>query len=81
MNKKKGNYPSIEELFKDFNHPNPNINNKATIKMIEYWPDESLTRFMNSKGYSILHTSNVEDSLRGEPLGYPSYLTSVFKKG
>jgi len=46
-----------------------------------HFNDESLTRFMNSKGYSILHTSNAEDSLRGEPLGYPSYLTSVFKKG
>ena len=60
--------------FETWKHRKPN-------EHIWHFNDESLTRFMNSKGYSVLHTSNVEDCLRGEPLGYPNYLTAIFKKG
>ena len=63
-----------DEWFEGWKHRKPN-------EHIWHFNDESLARFMNSKGYSCLHTSNVEDSIRGEPLGYPNYLTAIFKKG
>ncbi len=43
--------PSIDKLFEDFNHPNPNINQDAFILMAKYWPNESLPRLVQ-KMYS-----------------------------
>ncbi|WP_320675158.1 HEAT repeat domain-containing protein [Prochlorococcus sp. MIT 1341] len=34
--------PSLESLFKDFDHPNPNINKNAYVNMQRYWPEESM---------------------------------------
>ena len=34
--------PSFEGLLKDFYHPNPNINNQASISMSKYWPEKSM---------------------------------------
>jgi len=48
---------------------------------IWHFNDETLTRFMLRQGYTVLHYSNVEDTLRGEKIGYASYLTAIFKKG
>jgi hypothetical protein len=62
-----------DDWFKDWKHRKPN-------EHIWHFNDESLTRFMSSQGYGVLHTSNAEDCLRGEPLGYPNYLTAIFKK-
>jgi len=46
-----------------------------------HFNDETLSRFMRKNGYSEVHYSNVEDSIRGEKLGYANYLTAVFRKG
>jgi len=36
------NRPSLESLFDDFEHPNPNINKEAFLSMYKYWPYESM---------------------------------------
>ena len=38
--------PSLEALFDDFAHPNPQIKEQAYLKMAEYWPDESMPRLL-----------------------------------
>ena len=63
-----------DDWFENWKHRKPN-------EHIWHFNDESLQRFMKSQGYSTLHISNSEDCIRGEPLGYPSYLTAIFKKG
>ncbi len=40
--------PTLESLFEDLCHPNPNINKKAYLKMIEYWPKESMSRLLDN---------------------------------
>ena len=37
------NKPSWESILKDFDHPNPNINQQSFEQMIRYWPDKSLS--------------------------------------
>ncbi len=32
--------PPLEDLLEDFFHPNPNINHKACLNMIRYWPED-----------------------------------------
>tara|TARA_Y100001968_G_C19448894_1_gene767155 strand:+ start:1839 stop:2435 length:597 start_codon:yes stop_codon:yes gene_type:complete len=36
----------LEELFKDFEHPNPYINQSAFNSMAKYWPQESVERLL-----------------------------------
>ncbi len=48
---------------------------------IWHFNDETLIRFMAENGYTAMHYSNAEDTLRGEKIGYASYLTAIFKKG
>tara|TARA_Y100001968_G_scaffold231863_1_gene214580 strand:+ start:3146 stop:3757 length:612 start_codon:yes stop_codon:yes gene_type:complete len=48
MNQSSDLTPSLNSLFEDLNHPNPNINIKAYIKMNEYWPEESMERLINN---------------------------------
>ncbi len=38
--------PSLENLFKDLEHPNPNINRKACLKMACYWPEDSIAKLI-----------------------------------
>ncbi len=38
--------PSIESLFEDFLHPNPNINKKAIFQMIAFYSKESINRLI-----------------------------------
>ena len=40
------NSKRLEDLFDDFNHPNPNINEKAYLEMIRYWPNESMKELL-----------------------------------
>jgi len=47
--------PSLENLFLDFEHPNPNINHKACVDMALYWPDASIERLIVK-----LDTKNIE---------------------
>ena len=47
--------PSLENLFLDFEHPNPNINHKACLDMVVYWPDASIERLCFN-----LHKKNIE---------------------
>ncbi len=35
-------YPSLDRIFEDFLHPNPNINNQAINEMITFYPEESI---------------------------------------
>ena len=35
------NKPSLDDLFNDLNHPNPNINRNAYIGMYSFWPKEA----------------------------------------
>ncbi len=42
MNEQDNLKPSLEDLFKDFLHPNPNINERAFADMVKHWPDDSL---------------------------------------
>jgi len=63
-----------DDWFETWKHRKPN-------EHIWHFNDETLTRFMNQSGYSVVHLSNVEDCLRGEKIGYASYLTAIFRKG
>ena len=63
-----------EEWFENWKHRKPD-------ERIWHFNDETLTRFMLRQGYTVIHYSNIEDTLRGEKIGYASYLTAVFKKG
>lgn len=63
-----------DDWFSNWKHRKPN-------EHIWHFNDETLTRFMAKMGYTIIHYSNVEDALRGEKIGYASYLTAIFKKG
>ena len=36
----------LEDLFDDFNHPNPNINNEACSQMAQFWPKESIEKLI-----------------------------------
>ena len=42
--------PDIDILFDDLSHPNPNINYKATLLMVKYWPDTSVKRLIKNLG-------------------------------
>ena len=42
------NIPSLDILFEDLNHPNPNINYSAALKMNQYWPEESMKKLINN---------------------------------
>ncbi len=39
--------PDIDSLFKDLEHPNPHIQSRAYLDMVEYWPEESKPRLLN----------------------------------
>ncbi len=39
---------SIDELFEDMAHPNPNINNLAYYGMLRDWPEESIRRLISN---------------------------------
>ena len=39
---------SLEILYKDFYHPNPNINFHACREMAKYWPKESMQRLIDN---------------------------------
>ena len=45
---KEGFKPPLETLFKDFAHPNPNINQIAISEMVRYWPEESMSRLIEN---------------------------------
>ena len=56
----KDNIPSIEDIFSDFDHPNPHINRLAALNMKEYWAKESikiLTRNLDTKNIELRRKS------------------------
>ena len=56
----KENIPTIEDIFSDFDHPNPHINRLAAINMREYWSEESieiLTRNLDSNNIELRRKS------------------------
>ena len=44
MNESEELKPDLDTLFEDLDHPNPHINEKASLKMAYYWPEESMKR-------------------------------------
>ena len=46
--------PSLDDLFQDLAHPNPNINNKACLDMIKYWPEASIERLIGNLSHKDL---------------------------
>jgi bilin biosynthesis protein len=38
--------PEIEQLFADLSHPNPYIQTQAFTAMVQYWPEESMSRLL-----------------------------------
>ena len=56
----KENIPTIEDIFSDFDHPNPHINRLAALNMREYWSEESieiLTRNLDSNNIELRRKS------------------------
>ncbi|WP_320668258.1 HEAT repeat domain-containing protein [Prochlorococcus sp. MIT 1307] len=51
----KRNKPSLDDLFEDLAHPNPNINKRAYVDMATYWPKASIERLIGN-----LNTKDVE---------------------
>ena len=54
------NIPTIEDIFSDFDHPNPHINRLAALNMREYWSEESieiLTRNLDSNNIELRRKS------------------------
>ncbi len=49
------NKPNLDILFKDLDHPNPNINYQASLDMHRFWPDESKVRLIKN-----LDNNNIE---------------------
>ncbi len=47
--------PSLENLFLDYHHPNPNINYKAYLDMVKFWPEESMVRLIVDLGSQNVH--------------------------
>ncbi len=39
-------FPSLENLFQDLEHPNPNINKQASLDMVKFWPKEALSHLL-----------------------------------
>ncbi len=39
---------TLENLFRDLNHPNPNINNLAFENMRRFWPEQSIERLIKN---------------------------------
>ena len=48
MSINKDSLPSVDQLFKDFEHPNPNINRSACICMKELYPQESISKLIGN---------------------------------
>ncbi len=56
----KENIPTIEDIFSDFEHPNPHINRLAALNMRKYWFEESieiLTRNLDSNNIELRRKS------------------------
>ncbi|AAP99385.1 MULTISPECIES: HEAT repeat domain-containing protein [Prochlorococcus] len=46
--KRREEVPSLDSIFADLDHPNPNINQKACLDMKHFWPKESIARLINN---------------------------------
>ena len=42
VNSSNESIPTLDSLFEDYYHPNPNICKAACLKMVKYWPEESI---------------------------------------
>ncbi len=60
LSKSKNNRKSLNEVFEDFTHPNPNINEEAYLSMARDWPEESrpkLIKNLNDKDLVVRRKS------------------------
>lgn len=62
-----------EEWFRDWKHRRPN-------EHLWHFDQDSLKCFVESQGFTIINSTNIEDSIRKTNYPYPNILTSVFKK-
>ncbi|WP_320677418.1 HEAT repeat domain-containing protein [Prochlorococcus sp. MIT 1300] len=50
---------ALDRLFDDLLHPNPIINKDAYMKMVKYWPEESLPRLLACLGHEKIDLRRV----------------------
>ncbi len=71
--------PSLEYLISEVDHPNPNINKKAFLDLVEYWPEEGMKTLMNnlnSKDITLRRKSIIGLGFFGESVLIP--LSKIF---
>ena len=74
MSINKDSLPSVDQLFKDFEHPNPNINRSACICMKELYPQESISKLirnLDTKDVDLRRKSVICLSYFGEEVFLP----------
>ncbi len=59
MNEFQGEIPTLDQLFGDLSHPNPNINKKAYLNLVKYWPDQSLPRLLANLNSNDIHLRRI----------------------
>lgn len=62
-----------DEWFRDWKHRRPD-------EHLWHFDQDSLKTFVESQGFAIMNSTNIEDSIRKTNHSYPNILTSVFKK-
>ena len=68
--------PDFQSLFKDYQHPNPYINDNACLKISEYWPEQLITMLLANLAES--NVSERRKAVRGLTLlGYKSFTPVV----
>ena len=68
--------PDFQSLFKDYQHPNPYINDNACLKISEYWPEQLMTMLLANLAES--NVSERRKAVRGLTLlGYKSFTPVV----
>ncbi len=79
MKEQLNNKPSIEKLFKDLEHPNPNINKQAIQEMVHYWPEPSIERLIRNLQKESLEVDLRRKSIKALAAFDDCALDAVFK--
>lgn len=62
-----------DEWFMNWKHRRPN-------EHLWHFNSESLKNFVESQGFTLINSTNIEDTIRKTNHSYPNILTSIFKK-
>ena len=46
--------PAFDDLLDDFYHPNPKVNEGASVKMIQYWPEKATSFLLDGLSHEDL---------------------------